>query len=149
MCCADAWGGKDQAHIINKDLPKIQKAIAEELGLTTIPFLEAIGEYNRDVLQSIRSYYQDDSIHPNEGGYKQMAAKAVKVLNRILKSSPMYATTPTDEAATGGKWTAGLAVVAVGMLFAVFAAVSRKGRRGLAAGAKGYGAVSVDALPMV
>ena len=40
------------------------------------------------------------------------------------------------------------AVVAVGGLFAVFATISRKGRRGLDAGAKGYGATdsSVDAL---
>ena len=46
------------------------------------------------------------------------------------------------------QYTAGLAVVAVGGLFAVFAMISRKGRRGLDAGAKGYGATdsSVDAL---
>ena len=54
----------------------------------------------------------------------------------------------TDEAQAGARYTAGLAVVAVGGLFAVFATISRKGRRGLEAGAKGYGATdsSVDAL---
>ena len=46
----------------------------------------------------------------------------------------------TDEAQAGARYTAGLAVVAVGGLFAVFATISRKGRRGLDAGAKGYGA---------
>ena len=53
-----------------------------------------------------------------------------------------------DEAQAGARYTAGLAVVAVGGLFAVFASISRKGRRGLDAGAKGYGATdsSVDAL---
>ena len=51
----------------------------------------------------------------------------------------------TDEAAAGGKWTAGLAVVAMG----VFAAVSfKKGRRGVARVVKGgYGATdSAEAL---
>ena len=47
----------------------------------------------------------------------------------------------TDEAATGGKWAAGLAVVAVGGLFAVFAIVSRgKGRRTARVLKEGYGA---------
>ena len=76
-----------------------------------------------------------------------MARQAVKVLNPILKKS-LNLFSKTEEATTGGKWAAGLAVVAVGGLFAVFATISRKGRRGLDAGAKGYGATdsSVDAL---
>ena len=65
--------------------------------------------------------------------------------NKILAAS-FWA--KTDEAQAGARYTAGLAVVAVGGLFAVFATISRKGRRGLDAGAKGYGATdsSVDAL---
>ena len=78
-----------------------------------------------------------DQIHPNEFGYFEMAKKAVEVLDKALKAS-FYAT--TDEAQAGARYTAGLAVVAVGGLFAVFATISRKGRRGLDAGAKGYGA---------
>ena len=80
---------------------------------------------------------QDDPIHPNEYGYWEMAKQACKVLNKALAAS-FYA---TDEAATGGKWAAGLAVVAVGGLFAVFAIVSRgKGRRGARVLKEGYGA---------
>ena len=144
-CCADAWGGPDEAHIINEDLPAIQRAVAKELGLATIPFREAIGEYSNDILEHIRSYFQDDLVHPNEAGYLQMADIAKVILDKILAAS-FWA--KTDEAQAGARYTAGLAVVAVGGLFAVFATISRKGRRGLDAGAKGYGATdsSVDAL---
>ena len=119
--------------------------IAKELKLGTIPFREAIGEYHNEVLKAIRSYEMADQVHPNEFGYFEMAKQAVQVLDKALKAS-FYAT--TDEAQAGARYTAGLAVVAVGGLFAVFAAISRKGRRGLDAGAKGYGATdsSVDAL---
>ena len=113
--------------------------------MATIPFREAIGEYSGDILEHIRSYFQNDLVHPNEAGYLQMADIAKAVLDQILKYS-FWA--KTDEAQAGARYTAGLAVVAVGGLFAVFAAISRKGRRGLDAGAKGYGATdsSVDAL---
>ena len=124
--------------MINVDLPEIQMAIAKDLGLATIPFREAIGEYHNEVLKHIRSYEQDDPIHPNEYGYWEMAKQAVKVLDKALKAS-FYA---TDEAETGGKWAAGLAVVAVGGLFAVFATVSRRGKQGRGARVlkEGYGA---------
>jgi len=71
--------------------------------------------------------------------------KSLCIHNKILAAS-FWA--KTDEAQAGARYTAGLAVVAVGGLFAVFATISRKGRRGLDAGAKGYGATdsSVDAL---
>ena len=79
------------------------------------------------------------------GIHLEMARQACNVLNKILAAS-FWA--KTDEAQAGARYTAGLAVVAVGGLFAVFATISRKGRRGLDAGAKGYGATdsSVDAL---
>jgi hypothetical protein len=50
--------------------------------------------------------------------------------------------------ATKSLWTAGLAVVAVGGLFAVFAAISRKGRGAARVVKEGYGATdsTVDAL---
>ena len=113
--------------------------------MATIPFREAIGEYSNDILEHIRSYFQNDLVHPNEAGYLQMADIAKVILDQILKYS-FWA--KTDEAQAGARYTAGLAVVAVGGLFAVFATISRKGRRGLDAGAKGYGATdsSVDAL---
>jgi hypothetical protein len=57
-CCADAWGGPDEAHIINEDLPAIQRAVAKELGLATIPFREAIGECLR-INQSLTSPARD------------------------------------------------------------------------------------------
>jgi len=144
-CCADAWGGPDEAHIINEDLPAIQRAVAKELGLATIPFREAIGEYSNDILEHIRSYFQDDLVHPNEAGYLQMADIAKVVLDQILKYS-FWA--KTDEAQAGARYTAGLAVVAVGGLFAVFAAISRKGRGAARVVKEGYGATdsSVDAL---
>ena len=119
------------------DLPEIQREVAKELGLATIPFREAIGEYSNDILEHIRSYYQDDLVHPNEAGYLELARQACEVLNKILAAS-FWA--KTDEAQAGARYTAGLAVVAVGGLFAVFATISRKGRRGIDAGAKGYGA---------
>ena len=69
-----------------------------------------------------------------------MARQAVKVLNPILKKS-LNLFSKTEEATTGGKWAAGLAVVAVGGLFAVFAMVSRgKGRRTARVLKEGYGA---------
>ena len=67
-----------------------------------------------------------------------MAEIAKQILDKILAAS--FWAKKTDEAQAGARYTAGLAVVAVGGLFAVFAAISRKGRRGLDAGAKGYGA---------
>ena len=53
-----------------------------------------------------------------------------------------------DEAQAGARYTAGLAVVAVGGLFAVFAAISRKGRGAARVVKEGYGATdsTVDAL---
>jgi hypothetical protein len=86
-----------------------------------------------------------DQIHPNEFGYFEMAKKAVEVLDKALKAS-FYAT--TDEAQAGARWMGGLAVVAVGGLFAVFAAISRKGRGAARVVKEGYGATdsSVDAL---
>ena len=144
-CCADAWGGPDEAHIINEDLPAIQRAVAKELGLATIPFRDAIGEYSNDILEHIRSYFQDDLVHPNEAGYFQMAEIAKQILDKILAAS-FWA--KTDEAEAGARWTAGLAVVAVGGLFAVFAAISRKGRGAARVVKEGYGATdsTVDAL---
>jgi len=140
VCCPDSWKDPD---VINVDLPEIQMALAKELGLATIPFREAIGEYHNEVLKHIRSYEQDDPIHPNEYGYWEMAKQACKVVNKALKAS-FYA---TDEAATGGKWAAGLAVAAVGGLFAVFAIVSRgKGRRTARVLKESYGAAETDAL---
>jgi hypothetical protein len=64
------------------------------------------------------------------------------------RASHTCAPTQTDEATTGGKWAAGLAVVAVGGLFAVFAAISRKGRGAARVVKEGYGATdsTVDAL---
>ena len=52
------------------------------------------------------------------------------------------------EAEAGARWTAGLAVVAVGGLFAVFAAISRKGRGAARVVKEGYGATdsTVDVL---
>ena len=54
----------------------------------------------------------------------------------------------TDEAQAGARWMGGLAVVAVGGLFAVFAAISRKGRGAARVVKEGYGATdsTVDAL---
>ena len=142
ICCPDAW---ESADVINVELPEIVMQIAKELNLPTIPFREAIGEYHNEVLKAIRSYEMADQVHPNEFGYLEMAKQACEVLNKILAGS-FWA--KTDEAQAGARYTAGLAVVAVGGLFAVFATISRKGRRGLDAGAKGYGATdsSVDAL---
>ena len=142
ICCPDAW---ESADVINVELPEIVMQIAKELKLGTIPFREAIGEYHNEVLKAIRSYELADQIHPNEFGYLEMAKQACEILNKILAGS-FWA--KTDEAQAGARYTAGLAVVAVGGLFAVFATISRKGRRGLDAGAKGYGATdsSVDAL---
>ena len=99
----------------------------------------------KSLLKAIRSYEMADQVHPNEFGYLEMAKQACEILNKILAAS-FWA--KTDEAQAGARYTAGLAVVAVGGLFAVFATISRKGRRGLDAGAKGYGATdsSVDAL---
>ena len=75
----------------------------------------------------------------------KMAKKAVEVLDKALKAS-FYAT--TDEAQAGARWMGGLAVVAVGGLFAVFAAISRKGRGAARVVKEGYGATdsTVDAL---
>ena len=55
---------------------------------------------------------------------------------------------PETEAQAGARYTAGLAVVAVGGLFAVFAAISRKGRGAARVVKEGYGATdsTVDAL---
>ena len=142
ICCPDAW---ESADVINVELPEIVMQIAKELNLPTIPFREAIGEYHNEVLKAIRSYEMADQVHPNEFGYLEMAKQACEILNKILAAS-FWA--KTDEAQAGARYTAGLAVVAVGGLFTVFATISRKGRRGLDAGAKGYGATdsSVDAL---
>ena len=96
--------------------------IAKELGLGTIPFREAIGEYHNEVLKAIRSYEMADQVHPNEFGYFEMAKQAVRVLDKALAAS-FWA--KTDEAQAGARYTAGLAVVAVGGLFAVFASISR------------------------
>ena len=128
------------------DLPEIQREVAKELGLATIPFREAIGEYGNDILEHIRSYFQDDLVHPNEAGYLQMADIAKVVLDQILKYS--FWAKKTDEAQAGARYTAGLAVVAVGGLFAVFAAISRKGRGAARVVKEGYGATdsTVDAL---
>ncbi len=103
------------------------------------------GEYHNAVLEHIRSYEMADQIHPNEFGYFEMAKQAVNVLNKALKAS-FWA--KTDEAEAGARWTAGLAVVAVGGLFAVFAAISRKGRGAARVVKEGYGATdsTVDAL---
>lgn len=137
ICCPDAW---ESAAVINVELPEIVMQIAKELNLPTIPFREAIGEYHNEVLEAIRSYELADQIHPNEFGYLEMARQAVKVLDPILKKS-LNLLSKTDEATTGGKWAAGLAVVAVGGLFAVFAMVSRgKGRRTARVLKEGYGA---------
>ena len=97
------------------------------------------------MLKHIRSYFQDDLVHPNEAGYLQMADIAKAVLDQILKYS-FWA--KTDEAQAGARYTAGLAVVAVGGLFAVFATISRKGRGAARVVKEGYGATdsSVDAL---
>ena len=75
-----------------------------------------------------------------------MANQAVKVLNKALAAS--FWAKKTDEAEAGARWTAGLAVVAVGGLFAVFAAISRKGRGAARVVKEGYGATdsTVDAL---
>ena len=95
-------------------------------------------EYHNAVLEHIRSYEMADQIHPNEFGYFEMAKQAVNVLNKALKAS-FWA--KTDEAEAGARWTAGLAVVAVGGFFAVFAIVSRgKGRRTARVLKEGYGA---------
>ena len=172
ICCPDAW---ESADVINVELPEIVMQIAKELKLGTIPFREAIGEclrrnqsftsplvgagrsqhatpvdfhtgeYHNAVLEHIRSYEMADQIHPNEFGYFEMAKQAVNVLNKALKAS-FWA--KTDEAEAGARWTAGLAVVAVGGLFAVFAAISRKGRGAARVVKEGYGATdsTVDAL---
>ena len=55
----------------------------------------SIHQSHNEVLKHIRSYEQDDPIHPNEYGYWEMAKQAVKVLDKALKAS-FYA---TDEAA--------------------------------------------------
>ena len=127
------------------ELPEIVMQIAKELNLPTIPFREAIGEYHNEVLKAIRSYEMADQVHPNEFGYLEMAKQACEILNKILAAS-FWA--KTDEAEAGARWTAGLAVVAVGGLFAVFAAISRKGRGAARVVKEGYGATdsSVDAL---
>ena len=65
ICCPDAW---ESADVINVELPEIVMQIAKELGLPTIPFREAIGEYHNEVLEAIRSYELADQIHPNEFG---------------------------------------------------------------------------------
>ena len=74
-----------------------------------------------------------------------MAKQACEILNKILAAS-FWA--KTDEAQAGARYTAGLAVVAVGGLFAVFAAISRKGRGAARVAKEGYGATdsTVDAL---
>ena len=102
-------------------------------------------QYHNAVLEHIRSYEMADQIHPNEFGYFEMAKQAVNVLNKALKAS-FWA--KTDEAEAGARWMGGLAVVAVGGLFAVFAAISRKGRGAARVVKEGYGATdsSVDAL---
>ena len=70
--------------------------------------------------------------------YLEMAKQACEILNKILAAS-FWA--KTDEAQAGARYTAGLAVVAVGGLFAVFAMVSRgKGRRTARVLKEGYGA---------
>ena len=100
---------------------------------------------NNEVLKAIRSYEMADQVHPNEMGYREMAIQAVNVLNKALAAS-FWA--KTDEAQAGARYTAGLAVVAVGGLFAVFAAISRKGRGAARVVKEGYGATdsTVDAL---
>ena len=135
----------ESADVINVELPEIVMQIAKELKLGTIPFREAIGEYHNEVLKAIRSYEMADQVHPNEMGYREMAIQAVNVLNKALAYS-FWA--KTDEAQAGARYTAGLAVVAVGGLFAVFAAISRKGRGAARVVKEGYGATdsTVDAL---
>ena len=97
------------------------------------------------MLKAIRSYEMADQVHPNEFGYLEMAKQACEILNKILAAS-FWA--KTDEAQAGARYTAGLAVVAVGGLFAVFAAISRKGRGAARVVKEGYGATdsTVDAL---
>lgn len=82
-CCMKEWG--DDPDIINKDLANIQDEIAAELTLPTIPFREAIGKYKKGKLEQINSHMQDDTIHPNELGYFEMAKKATKEVNKVLK----------------------------------------------------------------
>lgn len=126
-CCMEEWG--EDPNIINKDLATIQERIveeliqekiADELNLQTIPFREAIGTYQKGELMVSgpgTSHMQDDTIHPNELGYFEMAKIATKKVNEVLQDYSLLqfeaaAKAPKSKAATANSPKAAKAATA-------------------------------------